>query len=84
MKNKHPKEKRTLLKHMDSKFSLAEWLPDHKHVWLVFDMSNGDKLSKRYVWWFDTKKQANEHIKWQRKQKWCATLSAPHKFQWIG
>lgn len=82
-KSKVTKHKRTLSKHMMSKLSLMEWLPKDRMVWLVFDMSNGDRGSKRYVWWFDTKKQAKDHIDWQRKQKWNAELSEPHKFQWM-
>lgn len=40
----------------------GEYFPN-KPIWLVFDQSNGHKPSRRYVWWFDTKKQANEWIK---------------------
>jgi hypothetical protein len=32
-------------------------------IWLVFDQNNGHPGSKQYVWWFRTKKEANEHIR---------------------
>ena len=48
--------------------------------WLVFDLSNGDQLSHRYVWWFDTRKAARDHIAWQKKQKHAAELSQPIKY----
>lgn len=59
--------------------SMEEYLPEQKDIWLVFDMSNGDKPSKRYVWWFDSIKQARKHIKHQRQMKYAATLSSPIK-----
>ncbi len=39
----------------------VEYLPT-KPIWLVFDMANGGASTRRYVWWFDTKKKANEWI----------------------
>lgn len=58
--------------------SMLEYLPNRTMFYVVFDMSNGDKSSRRYCWWFDTKKQANAHIKHQR-DTYGAELSAPHK-----
>jgi hypothetical protein len=40
----------------------GEYFPN-KPIWLVFDQSNGHKPSRRYVWWFDTKKDADEWTK---------------------
>lgn len=49
-------------------------------IWLVFDLSNGDELSHRYVWWFETRAAAREHIAWQRAQSHAARLSQPSKW----
>lgn len=46
-------------------------------IWLVFDLDNGDESKGHYVWWFHTRKQAREHIKFQKKQKFAAKLSQP-------
>ena len=54
-------------------------LPRTGTVWLLFDLSNGHELTKRYVWWFDTKRQAREFKREQLKRKHRATLSAPMK-----
>ena len=53
-----------------------EYLPE-KPIWLVFDLCNGHAPVKRYVWWFDTKKDALAHIKFQRKNPTNAWLSEP-------
>jgi len=39
----------------------TEYFPKNP-IWLVFDLANGHKPSRRYVWWFDTKKQAYDWI----------------------
>lgn len=51
-----------------------------KECWLVFDISNGDELSKRYVWWFDTKQQADNYIEEQRERDFAAELNGPIKY----
>lgn len=51
-----------------------------KECWLVFDLSNGDELSKKYVWWFYTKKQANAHIEEQKDREFSAELTEPVKY----
>jgi hypothetical protein len=56
------------------------WAIPSNACWLVFDLSNGDPLSRRYVWWFETLKAARDHIAWQKKQKFSADLSPPMKF----
>ena len=56
-----------------------EYLPS-RPIWLVFDLDNGHGPTKRYVWWFDTRKEAREHIKFQSKNKFAAKLSRPKKF----
>lgn len=58
-----------------------EYLPiPDKPIWLLFDLSNGDNQTKRYVWWFDTRDKALNHRKWQRKQKYSACLSMPIRY----
>lgn len=56
-----------------------EYIPT-KPVWLVFDLNNGHAPTKRYVWWFDTRKAALEHIRFQRKNEFAAKLSRPMRF----
>ncbi len=53
-----------------------EYFPQDKTFWVCFDESNGHKESKRYLWWFDTKKKAKEHRKWHKKMDY-APLSQP-------
>lgn len=58
----------------------GEYFPN-KPIWLVFDQSNGHKPSRRYVWWFDTKKDA---IKWScfhSQQSNSHPISKPIKFR---
>lgn len=57
------------------------FLPKGKFVWLLFDTANGDELSKRYVWWFDTKKAAQEYKKWQHSNKKNVRLVGPIRFE---
>jgi hypothetical protein len=54
-------------------------MPKKKHVWLLFDLNNGHEGSKRYVWWFDTKKQASDFKREHKTKPNAATLSAPTK-----
>lgn len=56
-----------------------EWLPKRKIFWIVFDLSNGHQCANRYVWWFDTRQAAREHIKDQKTKKYAARLSVPRK-----
>lgn len=48
--------------------------------WLVFDLDNGNPGSRQYVWWFETRQAAREHIAWQKAQEYSAELSRPMKF----
>jgi hypothetical protein len=72
-----------LSKTIGSRWKLDEFLPKGRFFWIVFDMANGDSGSKRYVWWFDTRKAAREHINHQR-DTYGAELSAPHKVEIVG
>ena len=65
MKNKSSKlpSKEALRKARVIRRAGSEYFPK-KPIWLVFDQSNGHKPSRRYVWWFDTKKQA---IEWSKE-----------------
>lgn len=56
---------------------MSEWNPKRGHFWVVFDESNGDSQTKRYLWWFDTKKAALAHIKHVSNLKHGALLSNP-------
>lgn len=49
-------------------------------IWVIFDLSNGDELSRRYIWYFETREKAINHIKWQKEQKYSAKLSRPIKY----
>lgn len=57
-----------------------EYWPEKKTVWVLFDQANGDKESRRYLWWFDTRKAAREHKHWQNDIYKGATLKGPIKF----
>ena len=46
-------------------------------LYMVFDLDNGDMLSKRYVWYFSSKAKALKHIRAQRAQLNSARLSDP-------
>ena len=60
----------------------GEVKPKGKEIWVLFDLSNGDAMSKRYLWWFDTREEAMAHRKWQKRQRYAAVLSLPTK--WVG
>lgn len=47
--------------------------------WVLIDLSNGDENSRRYLWWFASKKKAKEHRKHQMSVYGNATLSKPIK-----
>ncbi len=55
-------------------------------MWVLFDLSNGDAISKRYLWWFLTKKRAEEFLAEHRAQdlrsKDLAMLAGPFKFNY--
>ena len=58
----------------------SEYLPDYP-IWLVFDLGNGHAPTKRYVWWFDSKKDAREHVKFYRQNPDNVKLSEPICFE---
>ncbi len=60
--------------------SNSEYIPTGP-IWIVFDIANGHKPSKRYNWWFDTKKDALAHIKHQKTIFSAAPLSKPYLFK---
>jgi len=51
-------------------------MPKKRKFWVLFDMSNGSH-ARHYVWWFDTKKAAKEHLKRQHANPNHAKLSDP-------
>ena len=58
-----------------------EYWPAGKEIWVLFDQSNGDSETKRYMWWFDTRKAARDHKHWQNKVYKGAELKGPVKFK---
>jgi hypothetical protein len=56
-----------------------ENMPKSDIVWLVFDLDNGHEPSKHYCWWFNTRQNARDHIKHQKKNRYAARLSGPRK-----
>ena len=58
----------------------GEYFPS-KPIWLVFDQSNGHKPSRRYAWWFDTKKQAIEWSKEHLKRDHAYDISKPVRWK---
>lgn len=57
-----------------------ENFPKTKSIWVLFDLDNGHEPSKHYCWWFNTRKNARDHKKFQKKQKFASKLTAPYKF----
>lgn len=53
-------------------------VPKYPYVWLVFDLDNGHEPSKHYCWWFNTRQNARDHIKFQNKMKYSTRLSKPY------
>lgn len=62
-----------------NRYLAKDYLPKGE-VWLVFDLSNGDSTSRRYVWWFDSRKEARRFISHHKTLKYASTLSTPLKF----
>ena len=58
----------------------AEYLPTSP-VWFLFDLSNGHAPVKRYVWWFDTKKDALAFLKHHNRSPHASELSEPQLWQ---
>ena len=56
-----------------------EYMPARKTFWVLFDMSNGSKPAKRYVWWFDTREDARKFLRHHRTMKHGVRLSTPVK-----
>lgn len=54
-------------------------LPFGHKIWILFDIDNGHEPVKHYCWWFNTRKDARNHKKWQKKQKYSAELIGPLK-----
>jgi hypothetical protein len=62
----------------NKKINREHWsLPKGKKFWVLFDIVNGGKEARRYLWWFDTKKEAMEHKKWQHAKEYGAKLYGP-------
>jgi len=55
--------------------------PKSKEVWLVFDLSNGDPASRRYVWWFDSLSAARRFKRDHNKRQYASVLSKPFRYK---
>lgn len=51
-----------------------------KPIWLVFDLCNGGITKSRYVWWFDTKGEADFWIKDHQKTPNGYDVSRPTRW----
>lgn len=56
------------------------WLPANRRIWVLFQDSNGDKESKRYCFWFDSRKKAREYRAWVNSHPEWAQVSHPIAF----
>lgn len=61
----------------------GEYLPRGRDVWLLFDRSNGDRRTRRYCWWFDTRKDAMAHRRHQHRITNGAPLSLPVRMRQV-
>lgn len=53
------------------------FMPEGDYAWVLFDTSNGDEASHRYLWWFDTRREAREHRAKQHANPEWVRLSRP-------
>jgi hypothetical protein len=60
----------------------GEYFPK-EDLWLVFDMSNGHKETRQYVWYFRSKELALLWIKEHKKKKSHYDVSYPTKWSMI-
>ena len=56
------------------------YLPKGRRIYILFQDSNGDESSKRYCFWFDSKKKALEHRKHVLRNPEWAQVSRPIPF----
>ena len=56
-----------------------EYVPN-RPIWLLFDTSNGHAPTRRYVWWFDTRKDAVREKKWKNSNEENVKLAGPFRF----
>lgn len=57
------------------------YLPSGVHAWVLFDTSNGDEISHRYLWWFNTRREATVHRRNQHAKTGTARLSRPVRME---
>lgn len=53
---------------MPRKTSKSEFFEPPKSMWVIFDLSNGDKDKGYYIWQFLSRKQAKEFLAFHRAQ----------------
>ncbi len=71
--NFHGERSRTLA------VSVLAQCPTGDHAWVLFDTGNGHKGLYRYLWWFNTRREALAHRKSQNAVKGNARLSRPYR-----
>lgn len=49
-------------------------------MWVLFDISNGHYPHKNYMWWFTSRKKAQEHKREQNSNPGMAALIGPIAF----
>ncbi len=59
------------------------YLPKGMEFWIVFDKSNGDYQSNRYLWWFDSKQEALDFLKDCKQRGVTVTYSRVKQAQFI-
>lgn len=52
-------------------------LPRRNPIWLLFDLDNGHRGSRHYVWWFDSRKEAREYKTWHNEDPQRTELVGP-------
>jgi hypothetical protein len=55
--------------------------PGPGNIWVLFDLDNGDELSKRYVWWFPSRARAVLFKREHKKQRYATRLSRPFLYR---
>lgn len=56
------------------------YLPSGRRIWVLFQDTNGDESSKRYCFWFDSRKQAREYRAYVLQNPQWASVSRPLPF----
>lgn len=55
--------------------------PKTNVIWLLFDLDNGHQVTKHYVWWFNTRQDARNFLKFHNQQPFAAKLTGPIQYE---